>query len=94
MAAVEVGAEAFGKPQRTSLEKGNGSAEAWEWTETSVVLKESEQVEQSYAASQRRMFRVITERGNYFSEKSASWGGAKATLESWRKALRLIDDSA
>ena len=45
-----------------------------------------------YLSKAQKRFRVYTEKGNNYSEKSAAWGGPTPTTESWLRALKHIDE--
>ena len=45
-----------------------------------------------YTAAQAKKFRALKERGNNYSEASASWGGPKPTKAAWTKVVKSIAD--
>ena len=44
-----------------------------------------------YTAAKAKKFRALKERGNPYTEASASWGGDKPTTEAWTKCVKAIE---
>ena len=45
-----------------------------------------------YTAIKAEKFRALKERGNNYSEASASWGGSKPSKEAWVKCVKAIEN--
>ena len=44
-----------------------------------------------YTAIKAKKFRALKERGNNYTESSASWGGSKPSKEAWVKCVKAIE---
>ena len=44
-----------------------------------------------YTAIKAKKFRALKERGNAYTEASASWGGDKPSKEAWAKCVKAIE---
>ena len=44
-----------------------------------------------YTATKAKKFRALKERGNAYTEASASWGGSKPSKEAWVKCVKAIE---
>ena len=45
-----------------------------------------------YTSFASRQFRALKVKGDKWTEKSSAWGGAKPSMDAWKKCVTAIDD--